>query len=326
MSHSIFKEQISRKPDYYPWAQDIIRSMWEGHWTDREFTFSSDKRDFYTRVSDQERETIVRSLSAIAQLELPVKNFWLNLGRNLPHPSLIDLGCVLASIEVIHANSYSRLIDELGMEDVFLKNLELEWMKGRINYLRKYTHKYYKDNKKQFIYSLILFTLFVENISLFSQFYVINWFGRKNLFKDTNQQVAYTAREEVIHAKAGILIIKEIQKENPEYFDNDLKEKIIHETQEAYKAECNIIDWIVNGLETEFLSSSLLKEFIKKRMNDSLVEIGYPKIFDIDNKLIEKTEWFDEIVLGNTSSDFFFGRPTEYSKSNQSFNEEDLFN
>ena len=56
------------------------------------------------------------------------------------------------------------------------KNLELDFIEGRVNYLRKYNHKFYKDSKKQYVYSIILFTLFVENVSLFSQFYIINWF------------------------------------------------------------------------------------------------------------------------------------------------------
>ena len=38
----------------------------------------------------------------------------------------------------------------------------------------------------------------VENVSLFSQFYTINYFNRfKNVLKDTAQQVAYTSKEDV---------------------------------------------------------------------------------------------------------------------------------
>ena len=51
----------------------------------------------------------------------------------------------------------------------------------------------------------------------------------------------------------------------------------------------------------------------------------YEKIFDIDEKIISRTTWFDEEVLGNMMTDFFASRPTEYSKSNKSFSEADLF-
>ena len=321
----IFEEQISRKPDYYPWTEKFMRAMWEGHWTNKEFNFASDLQDFKVSLNDKEKEIIIRTLSAIAQIEIAVKTFWAKIGDNLPHPSIRDLGYVMANIEVIHNNAYERLLNELGVGDVFSQNLELEWMAGRVNYLRKYTHKYHEDNKKQFIYSLILFTLFVENVSLFSQFYIIKWFGRKNLLKDTNQQVAYTVREEDIHAKIGIYLINVIRSEYPELFDEHLEKKILHEAEEAFKAESKIIDWLVNGTQTEFMSADILKEFIKNRINESLVQIGYSKIFEIDRNLIDKTTWFDEIALGNEMTDFFFQRPTSYSKKAQSFDADNLF-
>ena len=33
----IFEEQVSRKPDHYPWAQEFIEAMHNGFWPDKEF-------------------------------------------------------------------------------------------------------------------------------------------------------------------------------------------------------------------------------------------------------------------------------------------------
>jgi len=193
---TIFDEQISRKPDRYPWVQDFISAMHEGFWTHKEFSFSSDVQDFKVNLDQQEKEIIIRTLSAIGQIEVAVKKFWAKLGDNLPHPTLTDLGYVMAGVEVIHNNAYQRLLEVLGMEDIFEQNLKLDVVSGRVNYLRKYTHRFYKDSKKQYVYALILFTLFIENVSLFSQFYIILWFGRyRNVLKDTTQQVTYTKNE-----------------------------------------------------------------------------------------------------------------------------------
>jgi len=194
---SIFEEQISRKPDRYPWVQEYISVMHEGFWTHKEFSFSSDVQDFKVNLSEEEKAIIVKTLSAIGQIEVAVKKFWAKLGDNLPHPSLTDLGYVMAGVEVIHNNAYQRLLEVLGMEDIFEENLKLDVVLGRVNYLRKYNHKFYKDSRKQYVYALILFTLFIENVSLFSQFYIILWFGRfRNVLKDTTQQVTYTKNEE----------------------------------------------------------------------------------------------------------------------------------
>ena len=299
----IFEEQISRKPDHYPWAQEFIEAMHNGFWTDKEFSFSSDIQDFNVNLNSEEKEIIIRTLSAVGQIEVAVKKFWSKLGDNLPHPSLTDLGYVMANVEVIHNNAYERLLKVLGLEDVFEK-----------------------DSKKQYVYSIILFTLFVENVSLFSQFYIINWFNRyRNILKDTGQQVKYTRNEENIHALAGIKIINTIRSEHPELFDDELESRIIHEAQEAFKAESKIVDWMINGFNEKGLNAEILKEFIKNRINDSLEKIGFSSAFNVDTSVLENTMWFEEELMGNNATDFFHSRPVEYSKNSQTFDADDLF-
>jgi ribonucleoside-diphosphate reductase beta chain len=322
----IFEEQISRKPNLYPWTEQFIEAMHNGFWTDKEFSFKADVQQFKTEISDQEREIVVRTLSAIGQIQVAVKTFWAKLGENLPHPSLQDLGYVMANVEVIHNSAYERLISVLDLEDIFDENLKLEWIQGRVKYLKKYTHKFYKDSKKQYLYALILFTLFVENVSLFSQFYIINWFARfKNVLKDTDQQVKYTRNEENIHALVGIKIINTIREEHPELFDEELEQRILHEAEEAFKSESKIVDWMVNGMNQEGLSAPILKEFIKNRINESLSQINFPKVFKIDEELLSSTFWFTEELLGNNMTDFFHSKDTGYSKKSQCFSEDDLF-
>jgi ribonucleoside-diphosphate reductase beta chain len=322
---SIFEEQIARKPDNYPWTSDFIDAMWEGHWTPNEFNFHSDIQNFKIDLTEEERGVVIRTLSAIGQIEIAVKKFWSRLGDNLPHPSITDLGLVMAHIEVIHNRAYEKLLNVLHLHDAFEENLKLDVIGGRVKYLRKYLNKEYKDNRKQYIYSLILFTLFVENVSLFSQFYVVAWFNRyKNVLKDTAQQVQYTAKEEMVHAQVGIKLLQVIKKEHPELFDQELEDKIIHEAEEAFKAESKIIDWMLGEYSGTRINREVLKEYVKSRINDSLVQIGFKSIFEIDSSLVRDFEWMDEEILGNSATDFFHKRPVEYSKS-QSVSVADLF-
>ena len=322
----IFDEQIARKPDHYPWTADFIKAMHNGFWSSDEFSFNSDIHQFKTEMCEEEREIIKRTLSAIAQIEVAVKKFWAKLGDNLPHPSITDLGYVMANVEVIHNNAYEKLLTVLGLNHVFEENLKLDIIKGRVNYLRKYNHKYYNDSKKQYIYSLALFTIFVENVSLFSQFYIINWFNRyKNVLKDTSQQTAYTVREEMLHFLTGVKIINTIREEYPELFDSELEERIVHEAQQALISEFKIVDWMLDNFNEEGLNSDILKEFIKNRMNESLQQIGFNTAFEVNKELLAETMWFEEEILGNNMSDFFHKRPVEYSKKSQSFDESNLF-
>lgn len=224
----------------------------------------------------------------------------------------------------VHNRAYERLLQELNMEDIFEENLKLECIQNRVKYLKKYTHKFYKDSRKQYLYAIILFTLFVENVSLFSQFYIIAWFGRyKNVLKDTNQQIAYTRNEELVHANVGTKIINTIREELPELFDQDLEDKILNEAEEAFKAESKIIDWIIGDWSNKRISKEVLQEYIKERINQSLKGIGFKTIFTINQDLKRDFEWADEELLANNAADFFHSRPVNYSK-NIIINEEEL--
>lgn len=321
----MFQEQISRKPDLYPWTKDFIEAIWSGFWTPEEFNFTSDYSQFKTEMNDQEREVLVKALSAIGQIEVAVKTFWANLGDNLPHPSIRDLGYAMGNSEVIHNMAYEKLLDVLGITDVFEKNLEDPIIAGRVQYLRKYLKKVYKDDRKQYIYAITLFTLFVENVSLFSQFYIILHMNKnKAILKDTAQQVKYTRNEEMLHAQCGIKIIQTLRKEYPELFDEELEARIAEECVESIKAESNVIRWIMGGYEQPGLSSGILVEFIKKRMVESLDAIDFNHNITYDEQLTKETTWFEEGLYGSNMVDFFQGRPVDYARG-KGISADDLF-
>lgn len=322
----LFDLQVSRKPDLYPWAQTFKKAMQNGFWTEAEFNFTSDIQNFKVDLSEEERGVIIRALSAISQVEQSVKQWWGRLGENLPNPSMIDLGYVMAATEVVHNDAYDKLLNVLGISFAIEENLQTPILAGRVKYLGKRNIKFSKDAKRHFIHSLILFTLLVENVSLFSQFYIVLWFGRyKNVLKDTNQQVAYTKNEETIHGQVGAKIISVLREEYPELFDEELKDSILKEVQDAFIHESKLIDWILGGFSSERINSEIVKEYTKERFNESLIAMGYAPVFSIDKNLERDFEWMTEEVVGTNSTDFFYKRPVDYVKNNRAFENEELF-
>jgi ribonucleoside-diphosphate reductase beta chain len=324
----LFDEQISRKPNKYPWTKDFIEAIWHGFWTPDEFSFTADKGQFKSELTQQERDMMARNLSAIGQIEIAVKTFWANLGHNLPHPSLSDLGFAMSNSEVIHNLAYEKLLDVLNMEHVFEENLKHPVIGDRVRYLRKYSNRVFEDDRQQYVYAIILFTLFVENASLFSQFYTVMHFNRyRALLKDTAQQVQYTRNEENLHAMVGIKIIQTLREEYPDLFDEALTQRIEQEIVEAIECEGQVIEWIMQGYEAPGLSEDILKAFVKRRIIDATSQIGFkaPALTDEETALLEHTEWFDEELLGGTMTDFFQKRPVEYARNNRAFDAADLF-
>ena len=322
----IFDEQISLEPNNFPWTLQVINSIRNNPWTDDEFTFTSDLHDLKVNLGEQKRTAIFRCASGISQIEVAVKSFWLNLGRTLKQPCFIDLGIILASNEVTHGYAYARVIKVFGMQKIYEENLKEGCFSRRVKYLRKYSERAFGDDKKQFLYALCLFTLFVENTSLFSQFYIVNWFSRnENILKDLDNQVNYTLADEALHGQTGTKLILDIKRDYPELFDDELINKIKQEAQESLLAESELVDWMLNGLDEKGLNPPVIKEMLKYRLNESLHDIGVGAIFEIDQEVIKDAEWFINACNMVKMKDFFAGRDTGYTKGDMSITEDDLF-
>ena len=168
--------------------------------------------------------------------------------------------------------------------------------------------------------------MFVENVSLFSQFYTILYFRRfKNYLTDTANQVNYTKNEETLHANIGIKIINTLREEYPELFDDELVSKIKKEVTDAYKAETKIVDWILDGYNEPQLNSDVLKFFIADRMNASLKEIGIDEAINTGLDKSKETAWFYEDLIGTAQTDFFNSKSTDYAKKTRDYKNEELF-
>ena len=95
--------------------------------------------------------------------------------------------------------------------------------------------------------------------------------------------------------------------------------------KQAFEAEKEVVDWIFENGELDFLPKAVVNEFLKNRFNNSLESIGIEKIFDIDQKLVLETEWFDDEIIGTKHGDFFVKRSINYSKRAQIITSDDLF-
>ena len=174
--------------------------------------------------------------------------------------------------------------------------------------------------------SVLLFSLFIEHVSLFSQFLIMMSFNKeRNLFKGISNVVEATSKEEDIHGNFGVEIINIIKSENPEWFDADFENLIYSACKKAYIAECGILDWIFEKGELEFLNKETIQEFIKNRFNNSLRKIGMQPLFEINTNSLESTKWFDVEITATKEGDFFYKKQIDYNKKSKAITEDDLF-
>ena len=237
-----------------------------------------------------------------------------------------DKVLISGNSEVRHKDAYAQLLRILGLENEFQTVIEIPAIKNRISYLAKYLDGTRSKENKMYTKSVLLFSLFIEHVSLFSQFLIMMSFNKeKNLFKGISNVVEATSKEEEIHGNFGSELINIIKEENPEWFDEEFEALIVSACHKAYAAECGILDWIFENGELSFLSKDTIKHFIQNRFNNSLNRIGMKSVFEVDFTEIEKTLWFDVEILSTKEGDFFYKKSVDYNKKSKSITEDDLF-
>ncbi|MFT4061164.1 MAG: ribonucleotide-diphosphate reductase subunit beta [Edaphocola sp.] len=322
----IFDKRIQYKPFEYPEILQFTEAINKSFWVHSEVDFTADTQDFHSHLGDAERTAIKNSLLAIAQIEVAVKSFWGSLYNHFPKPEMNGLGSTFAECEFRHSEAYSRLVEVLGYNNQFAQLMDVPVIKERIDYLSDALGAAKSSDKREYTLSLILFSILIENVSLFSQFAIILSFARfKGLMKNVSNIIAWTSVDEQIHANAGIFLVNKIREEYPDLFDGETMEHVRSLVEKSIAVESRILDWIFSAGDIGTVNKRDLVNFMKYRADDSLKRIGFKPLYNISTEEIKPMLWFEEEVFSNSLDDFFAKRPVDYTKHDKSISASDLF-
>jgi len=112
--------------------------------------------------------------------------------------------------------------------------------------------------------------------------------------------------------------------EYPELRD-EAHNSIMDAAKLAVELEIKFINKMFEMGDLENLKAEDLIEFIKRRANEKLIELGYEPIFVVDDDKASQLDWFYHLTGGITHTDFFALRPTDYSKANEGEDFEDVW-
>lgn len=322
----IFKPRLNLKPYEYPELELYKEAIQHSYWLHTEFNYTSDIQDFKVNVTEAERNAIKNAMLAISQVEVTVKTFWGDLYHRMPKPELGSVGYTFAESEVRHHDAYAHLLEILGFNEEFEKIGEIPALIDRVNYLQKSSVLAKTGEDKDYMLALLLFSLFIEHVSLFSQFLIIMSFNRyKNLFKGMSNAIEATSKEEQLHGLFGIDLINVIREEKPEWFDENLERAVYDACKLSYESEEKVIDWIYEAGDLDFMPKYNVKEYVKNRLNNSLASVGYERIFEVDENALDITEFLEDGLRSTAHIDFFNKRSVNYSKRTKPITSDDLF-
>jgi ribonucleoside-diphosphate reductase beta chain len=320
----LFDERIAYKPFEYPeyYTEGWLKQA-QAFWLHTEISMQSDVKDWNERLTKEEKNLVGNILLGFAQTECAVSDYWTQKVVGwFPKHEIQQMAMMFGSQETIHAVAYSYLNETLGLEN-FEAFLQDEATMERFDNLVSYDGSDHTGIAK----SLAIFSAFAEGVSLYSAFAVLYSFQMRNLLKGVGQQMKWSVRDESLHSKMGCQLFRHMCEENKTLL-KESKNEIFEAAEAILKAEEKYIDKMFELGDIENLKAYDLKQFIRKRLNEKLVELGYSndgKYFKYDQDGAENLDWFYHLTGGVTHTDFFAIRSTDYSKANEGEDFEDIW-
>ena len=320
----LFDERVAYKPFEYP---DYYTEGWlkqaQAFWLHTEIPMSGDVKDWNEKLTLSEKNLVGNILLGFAQTECAVSDYWTqNVVSWFPKHEIQQMAMMFGSQETVHAVAYSYLNETLKLED-YEAFLHEPATAARFDNLVSYDG----INKVGIAKSLAVFSAFAEGVSLYSAFAVLYSFQLRNLLKGVGQQMKWSVRDESLHSKMGCQLFRHMCEEIPN-LKKECKKHVLEAADTMVDLELKYIDKMFEQGDIENLKKDDLKEFIKKRTNEKITELGYNESsqhFRYNENKASALDWFYHLTGGVTHTDFFSIRSTDYSKANEGEDFEDIW-
>ena len=296
------------RPVVHPYFLEVYQLASRNRWFAQEVQMQQDVVD-WAEATPQLRSLVGGILKSFTQIEVLVSDYWADNVAKLPRitPEIVFLAREFSSQEVNHAVAYDHLEATLGL-DTYDEFLGDKIAQKRIGDLLNYQN------------SLALFSGAVEGVSLNVSFAILLMLAKKNKFRGTQQIISWSAHDEALHSKVGILLSQTIGEE--------IDKKLIYEGFDAIVANeyAFIKSAFKNGDIDEDITLRNAHDFIRRQANSKLRELGLNDFYRESNKVNPLWDNFNTVMKASAYHDFFSGKSGNSYSANvsQNFNEVDL--
>ena len=316
----LLQERHVYKPFLYPWCYEAWLTQQRIHWIPEEVPLAEDVRDWKKSLTPAEKNLLTQIFRFFTQSDVEVNNCYMKHYSQVFGPVEVQMMLsAFSNIETVHIAAYSHLLDTIGMPEIeysaFMKYKE---MKDKFDYMQNASMASRRDIAK----TMAMFGAFTEGLQLFASFAILMNFPRFNKMKGMGQIVTWSVRDETLHCLSMIRLFNTFVQENPDIWDDQLKDEITESCKTIVGFEDAFIDLAFEGGEIEGLTPQEVKDYIRYIGDRRLQQLNLQPAFGIEKNPLP---WMDIMLNGAEHTNFFENRATEYSKASTEGTWEEAF-
>lgn len=304
----LMKYNVAFRPFQYPWAMEATEAHEKIHWGTWEAELQEDVSQWKGGdLSKVEKTHITQILRLFTQSDVQVGGNYCDLFiPKFKNNEIRNMLLSFANREGVHQRAYALLNDTLGLAEAeYWAFLEYEELAAKIEFMQ--------DNDvstKGGLGRALAQSVCNEGMSLFSAFVMLLNYQRFGKMKGMCTIVEWSIRDETMHVQYMAKLFRTFCEENPRIVNDDFKAGIYEMYERAVDLEDKVIDLAYQIGEPEGLNADEVKQYIRYMADRRLIQLGLKGIFGVkDNPL----PWLDWVLNGDTMSNFFEKRVTDYS-------------
>ena len=300
----------------YSWVSDWYRQGMNNFWIPEEINLAQDLKD-YKKLTEEERTAYDKILSFLIFLD-SIQTANLSNINNYITASEVNLCLTIQAFqEAVHSQSYSYMLDTICSPE---KRNEIlyQWKDDKIllernKFIGDQYNTFLNEPTKHNLLRTIMANYILEGVYFYSGFMFFYNLERNGKMPGSAQEIRYINRDENTHLWLFRSIIRELQKEEPELFTEEIKEELREMIKTGVRNEIAWGEYVI-GDNIQGINKKLINDYIKYLGNMRASSIGLGKLYEGYDK--NPAEWVDRQADANSvMTDFFEAKSTAYAKA-----------
>ena len=236
----------------YQWANKLYRLMMENFWIPEKVSLYDDKRA-YDELTPAEQNAYDGILSFLVFLDSIQTNNLPNISDYITAPEVNLILAIQTYQEAVHSQSYAYIIESIIPAEKRATIYD-RWRDDKVLFERnKYIAEIYQnfvDDRSDVNFAKVLVANFLlEGLYFYNGFNFFYNLAARSLMIGTADEIKYINRDELTHCVIFANIIKEIRKEQPQFFvDDEIYEMFKKATQQEIVNNIQSL-WPINVLK-----------------------------------------------------------------------------
>ena len=280
-----------RYPLFYEMYQDAIKNTW----TVDEIDFTDDIPDLDRKLDPAEKHLVSRLVAFFATGDsIVANNLVLNLYKHINAPEARMYLSRQLYEEALHVQFYLTLLDNYipdhaEREEAFAAIHNIPSIKQKADFCFKWIGSIDEleelnslEDRKKFLLNLVCFAACIEGLFFFAAFAYVYFLRSKGLLNGLAAGTNWVFRDESCHMNFAFAVVETVRAEEPELFDEDLKERIVEMLEEAVECEYQFAEDLL-GQGISGLSTVDTREYLQFVADQRLLQLGLEKRYNSKN-------------------------------------------